>query len=168
MSDPASFEPSAGSHDPRLDPGFQPEHWPLCNGAESPAPVAPDLHSRRCIEFLALFYRLNVLNSQLHAARLVNSAQDRIKAILDQIATVTETLEATEDRYAPIGFFGEPLMDGIRYSNVIFVRPEVPRVYQKPDALSSHIAIPGLEEIPESELQGPARLLRFGHGKVDL
>ena len=168
MPTPPSFEPLPDFKDPRLEPGFMPEHWPRCNGEESSAPDASDLHSRRCIEFLAHFYRLNVLNSQLHAARLAKAKQKVIKPLLQQIADATRKLEATEDRYAPIGFFGEPVMAGIQYANVIFVRPEQPRIYPKPSALSSHIAIPGLEDIPESELRGPTRVFRFRHGKVDL
>jgi len=168
MSTPSAFEPASGFVDPRSEPDFAPEHWPLCNGQPAPPAENCDLHERRCLEFLAFFYRLNVLNSQLLAARTAAAPNKIIKSLLDQIATVTRGLEATEDRYAPIGFFGEPVMDGINYRDVLFVRPELPRVYSAASALSSCIAIPGLEEIPASELQGPARILRFGNGKMDL
>ena len=72
-------------------------------------------------------------------------------------------LEALEDRYAPIGFFGEPIMKGLRYQNIVFVRPELPRLYPRASMLSSHFAIPGLEKIPASELRGPVKVFRFGH-----
>jgi len=166
MSVTAAFEPPPGFVDPRGQSGFAPEHWPLCNG--QPAPPWPDsgLHERRCIEFLAFFYRLNVLNSGLLAARNAGAGDDVVRPLLERIAAVTRELEATEDRYAPIGFYPEPVMDGIRYCDIGFVRPELPRIYPSASQLSSCIAIPGLDEIPASELQGPARILRFGHGKV--
>ena len=163
-----TFEPPPDFVDPRGQPDFAPEHWPLCNGRPAPAADKCDLHERRCLEFLAFFYRLNVLNNQLLAARTAAAPEGVIKSLLDQIGAVTQELEATEDRYAPIGFFGEPIMDGIKYRDITFVRPELPRIYSQASALSSCIAIPGLDEIPASELQGPARILRFGHGKMDL
>ena len=163
-----AFEPPPGFLDPRAQPGFEPKHWPLCDGGAVPALGECTLHERRCVEFLAFFYRLNVLNSELLAARAAGAEEERAKSLLAQISAATRELESVEDRYAPIGFFGEPVMDGIRYRDVIFVRPELPRIYSPASMLSSCIAIPGLDEIPASELQGPARVLRFGHGKVDL
>lgn len=168
MSTPSAFEPAPDFVDPRGQPDFASEHWPLCNGQRAPATDKCDLHERRCLEFLAFFYRLNALNDQLLAARTAAASNDVIKSLLDQISVVTQELEATEDRYAPIGFFGDPVMEGIKYRDILFVRPELPRIYSPASALSSCIAIPGLEDIPASELQGPARILRFGHGKMDL
>jgi hypothetical protein len=88
--------------------------------------------------------------------------------VLDKIASATAALESLEDRYAPIGFFGEPVMKGIRYQNIVFNRPELPRLQPKASTLSSHFAIPGLDKIPASELRGPVKVYRFGHGKVDI
>src|SRR5689334_13266430 len=113
MQTPLNFEPSPDFVDPRLRPGFDRACWPLCNGKAAPPPHSPDLHERRCLEFMAAFYQLNVLNKGLLAARKAGAAQRRIKALLDKTASATTALEALEDRYAPIGFFGEPVMKGI-------------------------------------------------------
>ena len=163
-----AFEPSPGFLDPRLSPDFEPRFWPLCNGEPAPPANRPNLHERRCLEFLAGFYQLNVLNQGLHDSRKARAPRRRIKSLLDKIASATAALEALEDRYAPIGFFGEPVMKGIRYHNIVFVRPELPKLYPRASTLSSHFAIPGLEKIPASELRGPVKIIRFGRGKVDL
>jgi hypothetical protein len=163
-----NFEPAPGFQDPRLRPGFERVCWPLCNGRAAPAPHSTDLHERRCLEFLAAFYELNVLNKRLLASRKGQAPQRRIKGLLSKIASATTALEALEDRYAPIGFFGEPIMKGIRYHNIVFLRPELPRRQPKASTLSSHFAIPGLDKIPASELRGPVKVFRFGHGKVDI
>jgi hypothetical protein len=163
-----TFEPSSDFLDPRLSPGFERRCWPLCNGGPAPPTNATGLHERRCLEFLAAFYQLNVLNKRLHDSRKKGVPRRRIKSLLDKIASATAALEALEDRYAPIGFFGEPVMKGIRYQNIVFVRPELPKLYPRASTLSSHFAIPGLEKIPASELRGPVKVFRFAHGKVDL
>ena len=46
-------------------------------------------------------------------------------------------------------------------------RPALPKLQPKASTLSSHFAIPGLDRIPASELRGPVKVFRFGHGKVD-
>jgi hypothetical protein len=168
MHTPLSFEPSPDFVDPRLGPGFERACWPLCNGKAAPPPHSADLHERRCLEFLAAFYKLNLLNKCLLAARKPGAPKKRIKSLLDKIASASTALEALEDRYAPIGFFGEPVMKGIRYHNIVFVRPQLSRLQPKASTLSSYIAIPGLDKIPASELRGPVKIFRFGHGKMDL
>ena len=162
------FEPPADFADPRCQPDFETAHWPLCNGEPAPPSGSPGLHERRCIEFLAAFYHLNVLNGRLLHARQNGVPEEAIRSLLKAIDTAMAGLETMEDRYAPIGFFGEPVMDGIRYANVVFARPELPRIYAKPSPVSSHIAVPGLDEIPLSELRGPVNIVRWDHGKVDL
>jgi len=167
MSAPFLLEPPPDFVDPRLRPDFRPEHWPLCDGVPASPPDTAGLHERRCIEFLASFYQLNLLNGRLLQARNNGVSEAAIRRLLDEIAAATDGLEKVEDRYAPIGFFGEPVMDGVFYRDITFVRPELPRIYPQPASYSSHIAIPGLEEIPESELRGPAKIIRFGYGEVD-
>jgi hypothetical protein len=167
MNNPPAFEPSPDFSDPRLQDGFQPGCWPLCDGQSAPAPNPAGLHERRCLEFLALFYRLNVLNARLHAARAGGCPDEVARPLLSDIAAATADLERLEDRYAPIGFFGEPIMDGIRYRSIDFVRPEQPRIYPTASELFAHFAIPGIEAIPASELCGSPRIIHFRHAKVD-
>jgi hypothetical protein len=163
---PRRLEPPRNFKDPRRVRGFDATAWPLCNGNAAPRPGTSDLYERRCLEFLAAYYRLNRLNRSLLAARQISGQAKRIRTILAKINSATVALEKLEDRYAPIGFFGEPLMDGVFYREITFVRPELPRIY--PTQHSSHIAIPGLQEIPLSELRGPVKIVRLGRGKVDL
>jgi len=167
MPTPLNFEPSPEFVDPRLRRGFERSCWPRCNGAAAPPAGSRGTHERRCLEFLAAFYELNVLNKRLRAARRARAPQRLIKALLDKIASATTGLEALEDRYLPIGFFGEPVMKGIRYHDIIFIRPALPKLQPKASRLSSHFAIPGLDNIPASELRGPIKVFRFGHGKID-
>jgi len=166
MPAPAPLEPPPDFADPRLRRGFDATAWPLCNGQAAPLPGSLDLYERRCLEFLAGYYRLNRLNRRLLAARERSAPKKKIRSLLSSINQATLALEKLEDRYAPIGFFGDPIMDGILYRNIIFVRPELPRIY--PSVQSSHIAVPGLKEIPQSELRGPVKISRFRRGKVDL
>lgn len=160
------LEPAPNFADPRINRNFDPTAWPLCNGKSDPLLGATDVYERRCLEFLASYYRLNWLNRSLLVARQKEAPEKKIRSIVARINAATVALEKLEDRYAPIGFFGEPVMDGVFYRDIVFVRPELPRVY--PALQSSHIAIPGLEQIPESELRGPVKILRFGREKVDL
>jgi hypothetical protein len=164
----ATFEPPADFADPRLKPSFKFRLWPLCNGGPGPEPESSGLYQRRCLEFLTAFYQLNVANQRLLDARKARASKKVIKSCLDDVASATADLEAIEDRYAPIGFFGEPVMDGIRYQNIVFICPEVPRQYPPAPKEALIFAIPGLEAIPKSELRGRAKLRRFGNARLDL
>ena len=162
---PFQFAPAAQFADPRQQPGFRPDDWPLCNGKEAPCWEKGDTHDRRCLEFLAAFCELNVLQSQLLAA---HQAAEGGRGILAKIQKATQALEALEDHYAPIGFFGDPVMDGMRYRDIHFVRPSLPAIYGPNSSVSSCIAIPGLDEIPVTERQGQFHVWRWNHGKMDL
>jgi hypothetical protein len=168
MSQLPSFEPPPDFADPRLQNGFQAEHWPLCDGNPAVAPNPADLHRRRCLEFLAAYYRLNMLNARLLLARSNHCSDEVAQALLADVAAATADLDQLEDRYAPIGFFGEPVMEGMRYHSIEFIRPELPRIYPTASEICVQFTIPGLDEIPASELTGPSRIIRFGHGKIDL
>jgi hypothetical protein len=159
------FEPPPDFVDPRSKEEFEPEHWPLCDGKAAPPVGAAGLHERRCVEFLAAFYYLNYLNARLLAARS-DGKQEVARPLVLAIAAATTDLERLEDRYAPIGFFGEPVMDGVRYESISFLRPEQPRLSRKASELTSLFAV-GIQDIPESELRGPVRLIRYGKGKVN-
>jgi hypothetical protein len=161
---PTTYAPGPGFVDPRLRRGFDPDAWPLCNGKAAPDPETTDLHERRCLEFLAAYYRLNLLHGRLRRARKRSVGRKSIRNLQTAVGRATRALENLEDRYAPIGFFGDPVMKGLFYRDVHFVRPEAPRISPQ----SSHIAIPGLADIPASELRGPVKVIRFSHGKVGL
>lgn len=149
--------------DPRTKPGFRPEWWPKCDGGEAPAPETEDAHERRCLGVLALYYQRNRWNSVQPEGSGFSA-----DAMASKVREVDAALEAFEDRYAAIGFFGEAEMDGDLCRNVTFVRPTAPRMGPECRMESSSIAIPGLDEIPASELRGVVRVVRWSHGKVDL
>jgi hypothetical protein len=162
------FQPAADFVDPRRQPGFQPALWPLGNGQPAPPPGDGGLFERRCLEFLAAFYHVNVANERLLKVRAARAAQSVLRAHRAKVAAVTAALTDLEDRYAPIGFFGEPVMDCGRCHNVLFNRPEVPKQYRRPPVRVVAFSIPGLAGIPESELRGRPKLRRMGYAGLDL
>ncbi len=168
MPSASQFHPPDSFVDPRTQIGFQSEHWPLYNGGDSPAIGASEVHERRCLELLAAYYKVNQANADLIAARTSGAPEAAIKKQLNEVARALEGVDEIEDRYAPIGFYGEPVMDGIMYRDIHFVRPQLPRVFGRPESFSSHLAIPGLEEIPASELKGTPTVVRWDNGKMDL
>ncbi len=163
-----TFEPPVSFVDPRTQTDFEPRCWPLCNGRAAPAVEEADRHELRCLEFLAAYYEVNCRQTELQAARAEGLPDTEIRIRLDAIANALQAVDALEDRYAPIGFYGEPVMDGEFYQSIHFHRPELPRLSSSTPSLSSHLMIPGLDEIPPEELQGPIVIARISHGKVDL
>ena len=160
------YEPPADFADPRLAPDFAPADWPLCNGAPAPPFADADLHHRRCIEFLARFYELNRRTQQLYHARQTGAMAATVAACLAALGDATKVLEALEDRYAAIGFFGEPSMADLHYADIRFTRPQVPRSFPAPVTISSQFAIPGLEDLPPEELVGTPTIVRWTRGKA--
>ena len=161
MKNPLQFEPPADFVDPRTERVFQSKFWPRCNGKKAPSPKASDIHDRRCIEFLAAFYRINILQSKLLLARRFSRKAQAVR-LQGKISEAFAALERLEDRYAPIGFFGEPEMRGIYYWNIEFLRPSRPKGLPDAPQFSSHFAVPGLGNMPKRELKGRVRILRYG------
>lgn len=166
-STPARFQPSSTFVDPRTAAGFQPSHWPLHNGGESPPIGATDLHERRCLEFLTAYYEVNCRCGEMHAARIARVPKSALQARLAAVEAALQAVDALEDRYAAIGFCGEPEMQGVFYHNIEFHRAELPQILPETAMVSSHLAIPGLEEIPAEELRGPIVVSRLSYGKMD-
>jgi hypothetical protein len=164
----ADFQPRADFADPRRQPDFQPGLWPLCNGQPAPPPGVRGLFERRCLEFMAACYRLNVANERLRQARAARAGPSVLRARRAKVAAATAALTDLEDRYAPIGFFGEPVMGGDHCHNVLFNRPEVPKQYRRPPVRVAVFSTPGLAGIPESELRGRPKLRRLGYAGLDL
>ncbi len=148
--------------DPRIAPGFNPEWWPRCNGGEAPVSGVEDAHERRCLVVLCLYYEWNRWSAAM--AGESGAVREGIEA---RLRAIEAAVEAFEDRYAAVGFFGEPEMEGGLCRNVVFVRPVAPPMGPECRVESSLIAVPGLEDLPETELRGPARVVRWTHGEVD-
>ena len=168
MAAPTPFEPPVDFRDPRQSPAFRPELWPRCNGGDCPGLARADLHERRCIEFLTAYYRVNVAQADLAWARETGEPKVVVELFTRRLGEASQALDALEDRYSPIGFFGDPVMDGLYYKDIEFVRPELPQVISAPSSYSAHIRIPGLEDLPPGALEGTPRVFRRAHGKVDL
>lgn len=169
MAAAISPDPSHDFEDPRHAGGFQPVHWPAANGAQAPPWAEAGRNERRRIEFLASYYRLNILNGHLLSLR---ESGGPVGEALRAVDAAMEAHESLEDRYASIGFYGDPEMDGVFYRNILFPRSAQPLILSENESpgvcLSSHLAVPGLEEIPREELYGPAVVTRWEDGKVDL
>ena len=164
----SSFEPSPGFVDPRTTGDFRANLWPSRTGAPDPPIGSENLHDCRCIEFLAVYYLVNCRHDELIAARNRNASEDEIAARLKNAADAVQAVDDLEDRYAPIGFYGEPTMDGAFYLSIGFNRPEVPRTLSEPSTESSHVAIPGLEALPAEEFRGPVVITHWRHGEMDI
>jgi hypothetical protein len=110
-----------------------------------------------------------VLVHHRNRAKQSHTAEELLESIRHNLTQATQALEDLEDRYAPIGFYGEPftLPDGT-HRDVHFVRPGLNQSPATASSLGSHFTIPGLDALPLSELQGPIQVTRWRHGKMDL
>jgi hypothetical protein len=168
MQPASQFEPPQSFVDPRSVDEFRENLWPARTGEEPPPIGTTDRHERRCIEFLAAYYTVNCRQADLLAARKQGASESEIALRLKTVSDAIDAVDRLEDRFSPVGFYGEPTMDGVFYRSIGFNRPEVPRILSPPGTHSSHIAIPGLNDIPAEELRGPVVITRWNHGKVDL
>jgi hypothetical protein len=114
--------------DPRTDPAFQPQHFPLCDGGAPPPVGTGDRTGRRQIEFLAAYYRLNQLLARLEAIRAGTTSGDELAALREIQGAIRER-DAIEDRYEAEGFIGEPVMEGLYYRDIEFTHALSRRFY---------------------------------------
>ncbi|HTG45593.1 MAG TPA: hypothetical protein VK633_13805 [Verrucomicrobiae bacterium] len=156
-------EPSIDYSDPRLAEDFQACCWPSCNGGSAPPVGTLDLQERRCLEFLTAYYHLNCANRAITDLRNETVSSVHLQSRRFNFAAALQALENLEDRYAPIGFYGEPVMtEEAFYKDIHFVRPELRHPGGTP-LVGPFLAIPGLDQIPSSELQGDAAIYRWSH-----
>lgn len=167
MQERPTIAPDDTFRDPRGEAGFDAACWPLLNGSAIPTLTAESsLHERRCVELLASYYRINRCNAALLQAREANEAKadkSAIDRLLDQVDQVLQAHDALEDRYAPIGFYGEPEMEDVFYRNINVHQPGLPRLRQEGMAsvASAHVQVPGLAFIPASEWKGRITIERW-------
>ncbi len=153
--------------DPRLSLDFLSEFWPLCNGKPAPLLAQANIYDTRCIEFLAAYYEVNIRNAELANARSSSAEPHETSAHLDRVAVALAKIDALEDRYISIGFFGEPLMEGVFYRDIHFTRPGLHGQGTNTISFSSHIAVFDFSDIPASEFEGIPSIIRFDDGKAD-
>jgi hypothetical protein len=155
------LDPPDSFVDPRTVEGFQPAYWPLYNEGEAPLASTADRHERRCIELLAAYYAVNCRQAELNATREAGSTPEEIAGHLAAVEAALQSVDKLEDRYAPVGFYGEPKMAGGFYRSIGFHRPELPRIFPQASSLSSHIGIPGFTDIPTDARIGPVITTRW-------
>jgi hypothetical protein len=150
---PHQLLPDDRFSDPRAEPDFCLALWPLCNGTILPS-LSLDSHDQRCLELVTAYYRLNQ-----HL-----SLPEGSPSKADHVAQTRRAIDQLEDRYAPLGFYGEPIFENGLCRDVGIIRPGLPRFLSEASSLSSQFAIPGLDELPSEELTGPPIIRRWPHG----
>ncbi len=151
--DPRQLLPPERPQDPRAERDFCPNLWPLCNGTILPS-MSRDLHERRCLELVSAYYELN------RQWALPEETPSRS----DGVAQARRAIGELEDRYAPLGFYGEPIFEDGLCRDVGIVRPGLPSLPAENSSLSSQFVIPGLDDLPTHELTGPPVIRRWSHG----
>jgi hypothetical protein len=134
-------QPAPDFLDPRTRRDFEPAHWPLCDGGGAPATGVEDAVARRKIEFLAAYYRLNQWQARLQAIR-AGAANEPVDAVMSALRDAMRDRDALEDRYESEGFLGEPVMDGVFYTNVEFTHARKWAFYQPPMSSYFSLTIP--------------------------
>jgi hypothetical protein len=120
---------------------FEPAHWPLCDGGAAPAAGVRDAVARRKIEFLAAYYRLNHCQARLQAIR-AGAVNEPVDSVMSELRDAMRERDALEDRYESEGFLGEPVMDGVFYTNVEFTHARKWAFYQPPMSSYFSLTIP--------------------------
>ena len=108
--------------DPRDHPDFRREYYPLADGKEPPPADLSDTNDIRKVEFLNIYYRMNTLCAELIELRQSerNAIGERENEVLQAIEACMADRDALEDKYAPIGFLGEPEMEDVFVTNLKF------------------------------------------------
>jgi hypothetical protein len=113
MSKAASLPPRPRVRDPRTQPAFQPARLPQANGGAAPAVGTRDSNERIKIQFLSVYYYLNINYADLLQIRASQPGSERDAAehrILRRIERALRQRDALEDHYAPLGILAEPVM----------------------------------------------------------
>ncbi len=106
--------------DPRKDSDFSAKtRLPACEGGEWPGVGASGPIERQQIEFLAVYSHLNRLREELKMARKKKAA-DSEQRILLNLNRAIGFRDQLEDRYMPVGFYAEPVLEDEIYVNLVF------------------------------------------------
>ena len=128
-------------NDVRAEADFEPSLYPKADGAFLTEEGDDEVLSSRKRCFLSLYYRLNRSYSALADARNLG-IEALVASLLNEIQVDYDMRQALENHYAPIGFIGEPEMDGVLTTNVVFSHSRLgPERESLPIVLSSSIKI---------------------------
>lgn len=131
--------------DVRLKEGFDPTLYPKADGEVLKDGDGPCWE--RKLLFLSVYYRLNRHYCAMAEARK-NGNDTEAASLLESIQVDYDMRQALEQHYAPIGFLGEPEMDGLLVENVVFSHSRLGDLAQPSTVtLSSSIQIPLSPEI---------------------
>jgi hypothetical protein len=113
MSKAARLPPRPRVRDPRTQPAFHPALLPQANGGAPPAVGTRDSIERIKIQFLSVYYHLNIGYAELlqvRASQPESKGDAAEHRILRRIERVLRQRDALEDHYAPRGIMAEPVM----------------------------------------------------------
>lgn len=122
---------------------------PACDGGPWPEIGATGAIERQQIEFLAAYSHLNRLHDYLKDVR-ASGLRENEGPILAGLERAINLRDELEDRYAPIGFYGEPVMDGHLTVNVVFhyAQKYILENHRRHEPLSISAKVP----LPEKDL----------------
>ena len=92
---------------------------PLCDGEDLPPEQAQDRNLRRVIEFASVYYQMNFFAARADTARVAGDMEGE-RLALEEFRSASRKRDSLEDRYAPEGFLGEPILEGNRYVDLRF------------------------------------------------
>lgn len=116
--------------DPRLGSVFFPQFMPLCDLEEPPSVNATQPNDRVRLEFLSVYYHLNLaLAKRLSAPEDLTAAAR--SALQDEIARWLTTRDQLEDRHAPYGVIAEPTVEKGFAVNLAFTFPTESRWFHE-------------------------------------
>lgn len=125
--------------DPRTKAGFIPAFFPRCDGAEPPEPEAADHVALRKLDFLAVYYHINLCSRRVRAARQ-GSDPAAVRSALQAMEKALLARDAVEDQHAPYGIAACPRIENGLITEIRFSAPSRPPVQSS--SVSMRFAVP--------------------------
>jgi hypothetical protein len=108
--------------DPRAESGFRPDLFPLCEGRAVPSFETSDAITRRKLDYLLVYYEINLRYQQLLAARQ-SPAGEAERTALQAIEQALLARDALEDQHARFGVIACPVIENGIIVNLKFAAP---------------------------------------------
>lgn len=109
--------------DPRKRPGFLPEYYPKANGREAPPIDARERNDQLKLQFLSVYYDLNLAYAKLVEVRNCPASASRReseKNCLQEVERLLILRDSLEDQFAPLGVIADPVVQAGVTVNVNF------------------------------------------------
>jgi hypothetical protein len=116
---------------------------PECDGCSWPDADAAEALPRQQLEFLSIYYRLNLAYDRLHKLQAAGNAAESA-AVAEHLQALIDCRDKLEDRLAPIGFYAEPVISGHFAINLIFhcAHPHVPENHLRYEPFDVCVKVP--------------------------